>query len=175
MHKALAAFLLLAVSALAAATEFTIDPVSIHVPAGFDGPIEQHQGTGTVVTFARSSPDSVARTALQITIFDLGHPLQGDLATASRKYLMEFLEGVARRRSNFMGAEPTIITLDGFPAAKTQWTGKLEDIDTHGVIYCFVVGSRVIGLHVVEPGNEASAAMKEAIGAIESLRVSRGG
>ena len=173
MTKSIALLTLLAASATAAAGDFTLQPVTIAVPAGFEGPIRQQQQGATMVAFTKSGPN--AKTLLQISIYDFGknQPKMTDAErkSAASKYLLDFVGGVERRRTNFRRTEPSPMTIGGAPAARLQWTGRLQGLDTVGVMYCFVAGTKVISFHTQDLGSEPTAAMGEAMQAFEAVKV----
>lgn len=163
---------------VAAAAEFTLEPLSIQVPEGFEGPISQSQGSATLVVFTRPNPDTAAKTLLQISIYDFGEKLRGlpDTArgVASERYLLQFLAGVERRRTDFKRSDPVHITLSGIPAAKVTWSGRADGTQAVGTMYCVIVGTQVVSFHTQDAGTEPTPAMKEAVDAIEAVKVSVG-
>ncbi|MDR3351590.1 MAG: hypothetical protein LBO00_00945 [Zoogloeaceae bacterium] len=177
MNKILAIFVLVIVNASALAGDFTLDPVTLSIPSGFGAPIQQQQYGATIVGFSKPRTDSRANTLLQISLYDFGPQLAGlkdsERATAAVKYLLDFVGGVERRRANFKRTEPTPLILSGAPAAKLQWTGLLEGSETVGVMYCFIVGTKVISFHTQDLGSSPTAAMNEAISAFEAVKLGK--
>jgi hypothetical protein len=167
----LLAFLIVPLTAFAA--DFIVKPVTITVPAGFEGPVRQEQQGAVVVGFTKNGPTS--KTLLQITIYDFGSRLktnsESERAAAASKYLLDFVGGVERRRTDFNRTEPTPLKISGLPAAKLRWTGKLQGVETVGVMYSFLVGSNVISFHTQDVGAAPTPAMIEATSAFESARV----
>jgi hypothetical protein len=164
----------LIVPVFAFATDFTVKPVTITLPDGFEGPVRQELQGGIVVAFAKDSGPT-SKTLLQITVYNFGSRLQTHSAfereAAASKYLLDFVDGVERRRMDFMRTEPMPLKISGLPAAKLQWTGKLQGVETVGVMYSFVVGSSVISFHTQDVGSVPTTAMSQATSAFESARV----
>ena len=164
----------LIVPLLAFAADFTVKPVTIAVPEGFEGPVRQEHQGAVVVGFTKSSGPA-SKTLLQLTIYDLGPRLKTNNAAergaAASKYLLDFVGGVERRRTDFHRTEPTPLKISGLPAAKLQWTGKLQGMETVGVMYSFVVGSSVVSFHTQDVGSTPTSAMIEAASAFESAKV----
>lgn len=151
-----------------------MNPVTVEVPVGFEGPVRQEQEGAIVVGFTkRNGPDS--NTLLQITVYNLGSKLEIDndslRAVAASKFLLDFVGGVERRRMAFKRTEPVALKINGIPAAKLEWTGKLQGQETVGDMYSFVVDTHVIVFHTQDKGTTPSAAMNEAMRAFESARV----
>jgi hypothetical protein len=158
-----------------AANTFSIDPVAIEVPAGFEGPISRSEDAAAVVAFIKPHPDSRMSTLLQITIYDFGDKLRGlpapERGTAAERYLLQFLSGVERRRSNFTPSEPNPVVLGGIPAAKVTWRGLANGIEAVGVMYCVVSGTKVISFHTQDIGSAPTPAMQQAMHAIEQVKM----
>jgi hypothetical protein len=167
----------LIVPLLAFAADVTVKPVTITVPEGFDGPFRQEQEGAVVVGFAKNSGPK-SKTLLQITVYDFGAQLKASTAsergTAATKFLLDFIGGVARRRTEFKRSEPTPLNISGLQAAKLQWTGKLQGVETVGIMYSFVVGASVVIFHTQDVGITPTLAMNEAVRSFESARVRDG-
>jgi hypothetical protein len=173
----LASALLAVVPFASAAGSFDSGPVSLRIPAGFDGPISGSKDGGTTTAFRKRHPDSEQATILQVTVYDfgsdMGAPSEKELADGTEQYLKEFLGGIERRRTDFVAQPVQHIQLGGVPAAKVQWNGRLSGMDTVGVMYCLIVGTRVVSLHTQDSGTTLTPSMKAAISAIEALQVAR--
>lgn len=170
---------LIATATYAFGSEFVLDPLTISIPAGFEGPVSQSQGKVSVTGFRKPRPGTDVATLLQISMYDFGPQLanipKNELGNAAEKYLRELVAGVERRRTDFVLSPPARLQLAGIPVAKAKWTGKLNGLNTNGVMYCFLVGTRIISLHTQDTGSTPTNAMKEAMKAIESLRIITGG
>lgn len=121
----------------------------------------------------------LSNTLFQVSLYDFGSKLgalsEAKQAEAAKKYLLEFVAGIERRRTNFKRTDPHPMKLAGIPAAKLQWTGEFQSKATVGVMYCFVVGTKVISFHTQDFGTEPTDAMKEAMKSIEGVRLSVAG
>jgi hypothetical protein len=150
-----------------------VGPLSITVPAGFDGPTTG-ENEGTVMTaWIKHHAGDAGGTVLQISVVEMGTALNGitvaQRAEGAKHYLSQFIDGVARRRDNFNLGEVESVSLAGVPAARVQWTGGVGEIQAIGVMYCVLVGSSVISLHAEDVGSEITPAMKLAMVAIEGV------
>ena len=85
------------------------------------------------------------------------------------KYLLDFLKGVERRRTEFKQSGIVHIPLGGISASKISWHGRLKGLEMSGVMYCVIIGSKIISFHTQDSGNEITPNMLEAIRSIESL------
>lgn len=159
----------------ATAADFTFTPVTIDVPAGFEGPISANKDGAATTAFRKPHPADERAALLQLTSYDLGDQARGlsdkDLDAAAEQYLRQFLGGIERRRSGFSSGVVEHIHLGGLPAAKVQWHGQAEGLDMTGVMYCLVAGTHVVSLHTQDFGAAPTAAMKAAVKAIQGLRV----
>lgn len=178
MKKIFALIVLLCVGAAVIAREFSLEPVTLSIPSGFEGPVRQeHQGL-VVIGFAKARADSRSNTLLQVNLIDLGSRLNGlkesERGRAADKYLLDFVGGIERRRSNFQRSQPSRLTLARLPAAKLQWTGQVNGTDTIGVMYCVVVGTKVVTFHAQDLGSQPTAAMIDAMKSIEGVRLKQG-
>jgi hypothetical protein len=170
---------LLAVSLFAGAvqaSEFTTGPVSLPIPAGFEGPVRQSMGGATVVGFGKPGARPDTNTLLQVTIYDFGMALAGlpdaERGAAATRHLADFISGVERRRTGFSRTATESLLLDGVPAARATWTGRFGEIDTVGVMYCVVVGTQVISFHTQDAGTTPTPGMLAAIRAFDAARFS---
>jgi hypothetical protein len=174
--KLLALLFAILACGVAGAKEFSVGPLRLTVPEGFQGPIRQDEGAATVVGFSKPRADARANTLLQISIYDAGEGVEplpdAERAAAATKYLLEFLGGVERQRTGFKRTTPEVIEIDGIPAARTTWTGRISGraVDAVGVMYCVVVGSSVISFHTQDLGSTPTSAMQDAMRAFESVR-----
>lgn len=126
----------------------------------------------------RQSNTPGARTLLQISVYDTGGKIPAtlkkeELSQGAEKYLLDFLKGIERRRTNFVRGDALHLTLGGVPAAKVSWNGDLQGMPTNGVMYCVIVGQNVISFHTQDSGSEPTAAMRLAMKSIESMRTQK--
>ncbi len=160
--------------AAADAASFTISPVTITVPLGFEGPLRQEMQDGITAGFAKPGPARTS-TLLQVTVYDFGarlkSPKYDERAAASAKYLSQFAGGVQRRRSGYQQSAIESLSISSIPASRLTWTGKLQGVDTVGVMYCFVVGTRVVSFHTQDVGAVPTLNMLEAVRAFETAQV----
>jgi hypothetical protein len=151
-----------------------VGPLSIAVPAGFDGPTTAEKEGGVMMAWVKRQPGEGSGTLLQISVVDLGSALAGitvaQRAEGAKHYLSQFIGGVARRRDNFKLGEVEPLSLAGMPAARVQWTGGVGEIQAIGVMYCVLVGSSIISLHTQDAGSQITPPMKLAMAAIEGVR-----
>lgn len=179
LHLYIASLLLLAAQVAIAAT-FENDVVSIEVPNGFQGPVSEPSGAEAVVIgFKKSHPNGSTNTLLQITVYNFGAHMpaipKARLGEAADNYLAQFLKGVERRRTSFSATASTRISLGGLPAARVSWSGITEGRAMRGVMYCSIVGSKVISFHTQDFKDAPPANLQQAVTAIESVRFKRGG
>ena len=92
-----------------------------------------------------------------------------ELKTSSEKYLLEFLEGVKRRRNEFKQDQVTFIQISGHPVAKVSWTGSAQNEELHGVMYSFIFSNKVYNLHTQDFTSYNQKYTTLAVNAFESL------
>jgi hypothetical protein len=152
-----------------------VGPLSIAVPAGFEGPTTGAKEGNVTMAWVKRRPGEDGGTLLQISVVDMGSALNGitvaQRAEGAKHYLSEFISSVARRRDNFKLGEVEPVSLAGMPAARVQWTGGVGEIQAIGVMYCVLVGSSIVSLHTQEVGSEITPAMRSAMAAIEGVHV----
>lgn len=150
-------------------------PISISVPEGFDGPLGGKKDGAATAAWVKHHPDSDGGTLLQITTYDEGATLKGittgQRAEGAKKYLMDFIGGVGRRRDDFKLGPVESLSLAGLPAARVRWTGAIGSLSSNGVMYCVLVDTTVVSFHTQDTGDEVTAPMKSAMAAIEGARV----
>jgi hypothetical protein len=127
------------------------ESLRMDVPVGFQGPVASSQGGTDVVAFRWPYPSGDASTLLQITKYELPSASvempEDDKGKAAEVYLRRFLDGVARRRTSFESSDTVRLDLGGLPGAKISWAGMVRDRWLSGVVYCVVVGKKVISFH----------------------------
>jgi hypothetical protein len=166
---AAAAVLLLTLAsvAVAAAERFRFEGGSIDVPAGFTGPLEQRRGDEvTLYGFTKRHLGRESSTLMQITVYrapsDLSQIPKDQEAREAERYLVQFLGGVERRRTNFSPGAVESIVVDGKHVARVKWRGQAEGHQMHGVMYCYINGRQVVTFHTQDfdfapPDNMAAA------------------
>lgn len=165
------------VPVFASAAVFSVKPVTLTIPDGFEGPVRGEGQGGVVVGFTKNNLGPM-KTLLQITIYNASSKSMSKSeingGAAASKCLLEFVGGVARRRMDFNRTEPVMLKISGLPAAKLSWTGRVQEIETVGVMYCFISGTDVISFHTQGIGTIPTPAMIEAANAFESAKVNAG-
>jgi len=159
----------------AAATGADFGPISITVPQGFDGPIGGGKGSAKTAAWIRRHADAQGGTLLQVTTYDDGPDLRSvswqARAQSAKKYLLEFVAGVAQQRENFQLGEVESLSLAGEPAARVRWTGTVGSAMAIGVMYCVLLDTSIVSFHTQDTGSEITDAMKSAMAAIESIKI----
>jgi hypothetical protein len=168
-------FIHLLVLPFEAATCADFGPISITVPQGFDGPIGGGKGGAKTAAWIKRHADAQGGTLLQVTTYDEGPDLRsiGRQARAqdAKKYLLEFVAGVAQQRENFQLGTVEPLSLAGEPAARVRWTGSVGSSAAIGVMYCVLVDTSIVSFHTQDTGSEITAAMRSAMAAIEGTQV----
>ena len=165
---------LLLLSSLANAYDFGAG--NIAVPEGFEGPVvktpsEEFAATG----FTRLHDGTQKSTLLQITVFTPanGIPTLDDAKhiAFSKQYLMQFLEGVKRRRENFSTSVIETITISGIPAVRIRWAGQGMDekVDLYGEMYCLIHNGNLLSFHVQDFSEFDNTQYEAARLAVQSL------
>jgi hypothetical protein len=149
-------------------------PISISVPEGFDGPLGGAKDGAVTAAWVKHHTDSEGGTLLQVTTYDEGSNLRGTTreqqAANAKKYLLDFVRGVARRRDNFKLGPVEPLSLAGLAAARVEWTGSVGSVSGIGVMYCVLVGGTIVSFHTQDTGSEITTAMKSAMAAIEGVK-----
>jgi hypothetical protein len=153
-----------------------VGPLTISVPAGFEGPTHEDVNGGVNIAWIERQPGYGSATLLQVSAVDVGSSLDG-ITQAQRlegatRYLLQFLRGVAQPLSSFQFGEFEHVSLAGLPAARVRWTATTSSgRPTIGVIYCVLVGHSVVSLQTRDTGTEFTPAMYSAMSAIEGVHV----
>ena len=166
-------------SCLAVAEPYEDALVRLDVPAGFQGPVSASQSANAdVVAFRWPYAAGDASTLLQITKFGFGAALAAlpsdERSDAAEFYLLQFLEGVARRRDAFESSEPVRLDLGGLPAAKIFWEGLAQGRRLSGIMYCVIVGTTVISFHTQDLDPVPLELREAIVTAIENVVLKRG-
>jgi hypothetical protein len=150
-------------------------PISIAVPQGFEGPLGGGKAGGMTAAWVKRHVDSEGGTLLQVTTYDEGSSLQGfsasQRADGAKKYLLDFVGGVAQRRDNFKLGAVERLSLAGLPAARVMWTGTVGNVAGIGIMYCVLVGTTIVSFHTQDAGTALTPAMTSAMAAIEGMQV----
>jgi hypothetical protein len=149
-------------------------PVSIAVPEGFDGPLSSARDGGETTAWVKHHTDSSGGTLLQISTYNEGSALKGisaaQRAEGAKKYLLDFVGGVGRRRDDFKLGAVEPLSLAGLPAARVRWTGTLGEVSSIGVMYCVLIDTTIVSFHTQDTGSDITTAMRSAMAAIEGVR-----
>lgn len=162
------------VRATTLSAQYEDGPIRLSVPAGFEGPEVQTTSPGfKTAGFVRDIPGTQRGTVLQITTIDLDAaglslPDAGE-AHPTEALLDEFLASVERHRDNFQLVSRGRMELSGLPAARGEWRGIGGGRGKRGVIYCVIVGSRVVSFHAQTFDDAPEGDLAAAVQAIESV------
>lgn len=157
----------------AQAGDFAVGKFVIDVPTKFAGPVSAAPDAQTkTYAFTAPSVGPTPNAVLQITAVDPGPASNqhGESAEISHRYLLQMLQGIERRRTDYRRSEPKSIRLADAPAAEVTWNGKANDIETNGRMFCIVSESGLLFFHVRGGGSSPNTDMAEAIKAVEQLR-----
>jgi hypothetical protein len=148
--------------------------INITIPAGFDGPQKSVPAPYThMEVYLRRIPNKNRGTLLQITTYELGPKLAEIAENApgdrAEHYLLEFLKSIASKRSAFQAAAPDRVELGGLPAARVEWTGDADGRHMSGVMYCVIVDTTAVTLHVQGFSDSPAQDVTNAIQAIEAV------
>lgn len=159
------------------AAPFSSDGMTINIPAGFEGPVTQSNTGATQFVFTKQSSAPDIQTLLQITISSPRNEAElivlgkEELANRSEKYANDLIKVFEEMRTDFVRGNAVHLQLGGQPATKIPWKGKVDDISANGVMYCVIVNGKLVSLHTQDVGNDATANMRAAIKAFETLKV----
>jgi hypothetical protein len=168
----LAAQFLLAIAAHAAPV--TVGPVVISVPQGFEAAQTQRLKKTLITAWTKSVRSAGLKTLLQINVIDFGSApgkpaAPQDLNTYAEKYLHQFLDGIERRRTNYVSSPIAHIKLAGLPAARATWNGAVGGRAAVGVMYSVIVHNRfAVIFHTQDLGSTPTSGMFEAMQSIEA-------
>jgi hypothetical protein len=62
----------------------------------------------------------------------------------------------------------------GLEAARATWTGDAEGMQWRGVMYCVIVGTKIVSLHVQDLAASPPRSLREADAAVASIRFKGG-
>ena len=167
-----AAQFLLAMAAHAAPV--TVGPVIITVPEGFEAAQTQRLKKTLITAWTKSVRSAGLKTLLQINVIDFGSApgkpaAPQDLSIYAEKYLHQFLDGIERRRTNYVSSPIAHIKLAGLPAARATWNGAVGGRAAVGVMYSVIVHNRfAVIFHTQDLGSTPTSGMFEAMQSIEA-------
>jgi hypothetical protein len=171
----LAAQFLLAIAAHAAPV--TVGPVVITVPEGFEAAQTQRLKKTLITAWTKSVRSAGLKTLLQINVIDFGSApgkpaAPQDLNIYAEKYLHQFLDGIARRRTSYVSSPVAHLKLAGLPAARATWNGAVGGRAAVGVMYSVIVHNRfAVIFHTQDLGSTPTSGMFEAMSSIESVKL----
>lgn len=174
MRSLILCLLLLLVRATTLPAQYDDGLVRLAVPARFEGPqLERNAPGWKIVGFVRDIPGTQRGTVLQVTTVDLDEaglslPDSGEVHP-TEALLAEYLASVERRRDNYREGSRGRMELSGLPAARAEWRGIGGGRGMHGVLYCVIVGSRVVLLHAQTFDDAPAEDLAAAVQAIESV------
>jgi hypothetical protein len=175
----LAAQFLLAMAAHAAPV--TVGPVVITVPEGFEAAQTQRLKKTLITAWTKSVRSAGLKTLLQINIIDFGSApgkpaAPQDVSIYAEKYLHQFLDGIERRRTNYVSSPIAHIKLAGLPAARATWNGAVGGRAAVGVMYSVIVHNRfAVIFHTQDLGSTPTSGMFEAMQSIEAATLAAPG
>jgi hypothetical protein len=157
------------------AGEFKIDGVAIDVPGRFEGPASAQSDahTRSYVFTVRANNALSPSTVLQVTASNPATDAQAGgsgLADISQRYLLQMLQGIERRRTEYRKSVSKEVRVAGFPGSVVSWQGKVSGIGTNGKMFCIVTKSELLFFHVMGGGSVPNADMAAAIKAVENAR-----
>ena len=165
---------LLIVTSTQVRAQLLADLVQLVAPTNFEGPTSATPGPGMHSdAYVHRVPGSDRGTLLQVTTYDFGSKLEGlpknELGDGAERYLMQFLGGIERARTEFHASKPTRTTLGGLPAARVEWTGTARGQAMSGVMYSVIVGTLVVSFHTQGFEDSSVGDRKAALHAIETV------
>jgi hypothetical protein len=175
----LAAQFLLAIAAQAAPV--TVGPVVISVPEGFEAAQTQRLKKTLITAWTKSVRSAGLKTLLQINVIDFGSApgkpaAPRELNIYAEKYLHQFLDGIERRRTNYVSSPIAHIKLAGLPAARATWNGAVGGRAAVGVMYSVIVHNRfAVIFHTQDLGSTPTSGMFEAMKSIEAATLAEKG
>lgn len=108
----------------AEAGQFKIDGIVVEVPKTFDGPtIARPDARAQTHVFAAwSNSPLVPSSVLQITEYGAATDANaGRPEAVSQQYLLQMLEGIERRRTEYRASAPVGIRVAGLPGSVVSW------------------------------------------------------
>jgi hypothetical protein len=166
----LLAFLILPSNAYA--DQIHVGPFVVVLPDSFAGPTRAAPDSNTeIVAYASHRNDAVPANVIEFTRYTVGSaPPNADentYAEGAQNYLLQMLQGVERRRTDYLQPPVTRLRLGGHVAARATWTGTLQGVPLNGVMYCAIIGTDAWFVHAFGPGNRPDSDLQSVIAAIE--------
>jgi hypothetical protein len=152
----------------------TVGPVIITVPEGFEAAQTQRLKKTLITAWTKSVRSAGLKTLLQINVIDFGSApgkpaAPQDLNIYAERYLHQFLDGIERRRTNYVSSPIAHIKLAGLPAARATWNGAVGGRAVVGVMYSVIVHNRfAVIFHTQDLGSTPTSGMFEAMQSIEA-------
>jgi hypothetical protein len=172
-------FVLILVPFDATAESIETPALKMELPAGFkEGGLEIGKPREpNTRAFTKLDPKTAVNTVLELSAYDFGARMPNvpkeQLGEMADRYAAQFLEATKQRRQAFSAAPPVRVLLDGNPASKISWTGSVGGRSGSGMLYCTVVGTRVIRLQVQHLQVSPSEAFRQAEESIKAVRLKR--
>ena len=153
--------------------------LKIDIPAGFKGPlVESPSPELQLIGYSLPYASEAGGTLFQISKFNIGplvKPIPHEkLGAASEFYLKQFMAGVERKRTDFTSGPVLKTKLNGIPASRIEWSGRLEGQQMSGVMYCVVAGNVVIMLHTQDAIGAPEKPRKATLRAFDKIVIRRG-
>jgi hypothetical protein len=173
-------FLLALAAPATSATPATVGPVVISVPEGFEAAQTQRLKKTLITAWTKSVRSAGLKTLLQINVIDFGSApgkpaAPQELNIYAEKYLHQFLDGIERRRTNYVSSPVAHIKLAGLPAARATWNGAVGGRAAVGVMYSVIVHNRfAVIFHTQDLGSTPTSGMFEAMKSIEAATLRTG-
>lgn len=127
--------------------------------------------------FTKLDSKTAINTVLELSVYDFGARMpnvpEEQLGEMADRYAAQFLEATKQRRQTFSATPPVRVLLDGNPASKISWTGSVGGRLGSGVLYCTVVGTRVIRFQVQHLQVSPSESLRQAEEAIRAVKFKR--
>jgi len=150
----------------------------IDIPFPFLGPtIAKPNPDVEVYGFTKSHFIDGKSALLQISKFSPpgGIPELGEeeRIKSSKQYLLQFLSGVERQRSDFAKGSIEIIHISDLPVAKIKWRGKAHGESLNGVMYCLIHAGSIVSFHTQDFTSYNDEFIELAVNSIENLTLER--
>lgn len=166
------------VSLTASAATYQDNGIRLSIPDGFEGPVSHTEQAAAVVAFVKKYPGDARGTLLQVSIYDVGEALAGMPEDARQEatdtYLAQFLSGVEHARQSFRIVNQSHVTLDGIKASRAEWSGDAKGQAMSGVMYCVIVGTRVVAFHTQDFQSAPPANRQAALASIKAVSFTKG-
>lgn len=165
--------LFIAAAPFVQAGEFRVSGIVLDVPTRFEGPVSaQPDASAQTHAFTvRAASSLTPSSVLQITAYGAASDDKAERpAAVSQRYLLQMLEGIERRRTEYRASAPQEIRVAGLPGSVVSWQGKANGIGTNGKMYCIVTEAGLLFFHVMGGGSVPNTDMAAAIKAVESAR-----